>query len=53
MMLIVMMKKVKFGSETKKFMPKRMIHRKEMMERWVMGDKKKIFLMSKKREKKI
>ena len=30
MMLIVMMKKVKFGSETKKiFMPKRMIHRKK------------------------
>ena len=53
MMLIVMMKKVKFGSETKKFMPKRMIHRKKMMERWVMGDKKKFFfLMSKKREKK-
>ena len=24
-----------------------------MMERWVMGDKKKIFLMSKKREKNI
>ena len=32
-------------------MPKRMIHKK-MMERWGMGDKKKIFLMSKKREKK-